>query len=318
MLLQRRRRNNVTPVLLLAGHWLELAGYLLLLARWPSIALTAAVTLLVAVKCRHFQEISHFGIHVALCRSRRLGDVLTEFAAQGPLALATVEDRRESHVRRHHPNANVPGVDPNLDDLVRAGMHPGCSRLELLRANVFPLTPNGVATTVRTIAGNLWPSPALWWRPVMLAGTLAVVTVAAGVPGLLAVVLARLLCYPQLAWMSLLVEHRWFTATPRSGRPIEVEARRCVRVLRGRPVSGIFARITWLPYGDLFHFAHSVYPTVRWNYLPNLERIIGLPEFAPRHVWFGGGSVVEALRRTLAVAQKAAPRAASLTALERM
>jgi fatty acid desaturase len=257
------------------------------------------VSMLTAVKCRHFQEISHFGIHIALCRNRRLGDLLTEFAAQGPLALATVDDRRDTHVRRHHPNANVPGADPNLAELSQAGMYPGCSRGEFLRATVFPFTPLGMVATVHTLWHNLRPRAGTWWRLPMLAVTLAVVLVLSGPLGLAALAIGRLLCYPQLAWMSLLVEHRWFSATPRRGRPIEVEARRCVRALWGRPWSQSLARVTWLPYGDLFHFAHSVYPTVRWNYLPNVERIIGLPDFTPAHLWRGPASVVSALRRTL-------------------
>jgi fatty acid desaturase len=306
MHLQRSRRNDVTPVLLLAGHWLEFTGILFLLARWPSAAMAAVVALLTAVKCRHLQEISHFGIHLALCRSKRWGDALTEFVAQGPLGLATVADRRETHVRRHHPNANVPGADPNLDDLVRAGLYTGCSRREFLRATVFPLTPRGVAVTLRTIWYNISHGPSAWWRPVLMAVTLVATFLIAGPLGLTAVVAGRLLCYPQLAWMSLLVEHRWFSPTPRKGRPLLVEASRCVRILYTRPLSAMFARLTWLPYGDLFHFAHSVYPTIRWNYLPNVERIVGFPEFTPRQVWLGRSSVIDALRRTLRPAPKRA------------
>jgi fatty acid desaturase len=296
--LQRRRRNNLTPVLVLTGHWLEVAGYLLFLSRTESIPWTLVVAGLVAIKCRHFQEISHFGIHSALCRSRRMGDVLIEFAAQGPLALATVDDRRESHVRRHHPNANVPGLDPNLDDLLRAGLTPGCSRRRFIGALVYPFSFSGLARTGTTVWSNLQPRAGSWWRLPLTAAFFTAVYFMSGLPGVAAITIARAVLYPQLAWMSLLAEHRWFADTPRRGRPIEVEAARCVRVLRGRPVLELIARTSWLPYGDLFHFVHSTYPTIRWNYLPTMERLIGLPQFTPANIFSGHSSLIAMLYRS--------------------
>ncbi|MFG2895371.1 hypothetical protein [Streptomyces sp. NPDC048248] len=47
---------------------------------------------------------------------------------------------------------------------------------------------------------------------------LAAAYLAGGWPGLVCgVLIPRLLLYPQLAWMPLLVEHTWFDAEPRTG-----------------------------------------------------------------------------------------------------
>jgi fatty acid desaturase len=296
--LQRSRRNNVTPVLLMAGHWLEIGGILLLAGR-PGLLPPVAAVMLLAVKGRHLQEVSHFGVHTALAANRRLGDLLTEFTAQGPMILATVGNRRESHVRLHHPHATIIGVDPNLTELTAAGMFPGCSPASFVRALVYPVTPRGL---MATLSG-------LWWNGLAFRSTtrsrLPLVLALSGSAYLLggwraivAVAVARLALYPLMAWFSLLVEHRWFNAEPCRGRPIEVETRRCVRVWAQRSVLALVARAIFLPYGDLYHFAHSVYPTIRWNYLPTVEGIVGMPWFAPRNVFVGDGSVLGQLFRT--------------------
>jgi fatty acid desaturase len=296
--LQRGRRNDITPLLLLVGHWLEISGILLFAGR-PGLLPPTVAAVLLAIKGRHLQEVSHFGVHGALAAHRRLGDILTEFAAQGPLVLATVGNRRESHVRLHHPNATVPGVDPNLAELAAAGMVPGCSLASFARAVLYPITPSGLLTTLS----------GLWWNGFALrASTRLRLPLVLGVSGaayllsawraLAVLAVARLALYPLMAWFSLLIEHRWFSAEPWRGRPIEVEARRCVRVWDGRPVAALVARGTVLPYGDLYHFAHSVYPTMRWNYLPTVERIVGTPQFVPRNALLGAGSVVGQLFST--------------------
>ncbi|MFG2678369.1 hypothetical protein [Streptomyces sp. NPDC048392] len=112
--------------------------------------------------------------------------------------------------------------------------------------------------------------------------------------------LPRLLLYPQLAWMSLLVEHRWFDPEPVTGPPAAVEAGRCLRLYPHNTVLALLARGTWLPYGDLYHFAHSAHPAVRWNYLPALERSLGGPAYRPRALLLGESAVLRRHRRALA------------------
>lgn len=296
---QRARRNDVTPILLLVGHWSEIVGYLLACTR-PGPLIVPVVVLALAVKARHLQEVSHFGVHGSLCRRRRLGDLLAEVGAQGPLVLATVDNRRESHVRQHHPNAAVPGLDPNLAELSRAGFRPGCTGSEFRRGLFFPITPAGVQATVQSMWSNGFSAQAPRRRLVIVAAVCGVALLIGGVPALAALALARLVIYPQMAWFSLLVEHQWFAFAGQRGRPRDVESRRCVRIYPGRIILSTMVRLTVLPFGDLFHFAHSVHPAMRWNYLPAAERLIGLPTAAPARVFFGESSLVATLRRSLA------------------
>src|SRR5438045_3363312 len=91
--LQRETSNNVTPALLMAGHWIEIAGWWALGASVGSW-LWVVVVLVIAGKFRQLQELSHFGVHRSLCRGPRIGDALIEFGAHAPLALQTVSARR--------------------------------------------------------------------------------------------------------------------------------------------------------------------------------------------------------------------------------
>lgn len=111
---------------------------------------------------------------------------------------------------------------------------------------------------------------------------------AAGWPALLfGWIVPRLLLYPLLSWMSLLAEHRWFDAAqvPPQATNETVEAGRCLRLYRRNRVLELIARGTWLPYGDLFHFAHSTHPAVRWNYLPRLDALLAAPVRTPKDSW---------------------------------
>jgi hypothetical protein len=86
-----------------------------------------------------------------------------------------------------------------------------------------------------------------------------------------------------------------------------VEAARCLRLYPQSAALALLARGTWLPYGDLFHYAHSAHPAVRWNYLPTLERIIGLPHYTPSGLLAGSSAVIGHHRQALREPASAAP-----------
>ncbi|MGW7620744.1 fatty acid desaturase [Streptomyces antimycoticus] len=299
--LQRRRATNWTPTLLLTGQWVQIAGWWLLAVHGPLAA--AAAALGVAVQFRHLQEISHFAVHGVLARTRRANQLLAEVFAHHPLGLIPVPERRRLHVRDHHPNAARPGIDPNLAELHQAGLRPGTSRARFARAVVYPLTWRGIHGT----AANLRHSGS-WHRTAAIGLVLGAAYLTGGWPALVCgVLIPRLLLYPQLAWLSLINEHTWFDPEPRTGSPAWVEAGRCLRLYPHNRALARLAAATWLPYGDLHHYAHSAHPAVRWNYLPALERHLTQPHFTPDSFLTGPRSVIAHHRRALAIQTTAGP-----------
>ncbi|MEU3356123.1 fatty acid desaturase [Streptomyces sp. NPDC037389] len=285
--LQRARANDWTPALLLVGQWVQIAGWWLLAGHGPVAAVVAVVG--VAVQFRHLQEVSHFAVHGVLARSARVNRVLAEALVHLPLGLVPVAVRRRRHVRDHHPNATL-AADPNLAELRDAGLVPGASRLRFVLALLFPLTPRGIRATVTGIAANLRRSPG---RAAVVAAVLAAAFLVGGPAALVCGVLVpRLLLYPLLAWGSLIVEHTWFDPEPRTGSPAWVEAGRCMRLYPYQRLLAALAVVVWLPYGDLYHYAHSAHSSVRWNYLSALERHLAPPHFMPAALLWGPGSVV--------------------------
>ena len=79
--------------------------------------------------------------------------------------------------------------------------------------------------------------------------------------------------YPQLAWISQIVEHRWFVE-------FESEPNKHKReLIIGRPteykgISGFFIRACIFPFGDSFHLAHSLFQYARYNYLKTINEIL--------------------------------------------
>ncbi|WP_246096002.1 hypothetical protein [Streptomyces botrytidirepellens] len=61
----------------------------------------------------------------------------------------------------------------------------------------------------------------------------------------------------------LVLGARWFDPEPRTGSPAWVEAGRCLRLYPNNRLLARLAAATWLPYGDLHHYAHSAHPSVR-------------------------------------------------------
>ncbi|MER6563561.1 fatty acid desaturase [Streptomyces sp. NPDC001027] len=295
--LQRIRSNNLTPTLLLVGQWTQISGWWLLAAQ--NLLGATVCALAIAVHFRHLQEISHFAVHGVLARGRHANLLLAEVFAHHPLALAPAAVRRDKHVRDHHPNATL-DTDPNLAELQAAGLRPGVAPTRFLRALIFPLTPTGAMTTVREIGRNLSQRSGRWHRLAGAAATPALAYTIGGWPALLAgVLIPRLLLYPQFAWLSLINEHTWFDPDPRTGSPAWVEAGRCLRLYPTNRTLTTLAALTWLPYGDLHHYAHSAHPGIRWNYLPALERHLAAPHFTPNALLFGPDSVTQRHRQAL-------------------
>ncbi|MER6394067.1 fatty acid desaturase [Streptomyces sp. NPDC001523] len=309
--IQRSHANDWTPTLLLVGQWIQIAGYWRLASQGPWAAAVAAVG--VAVQFRHLQEISHHAVHGVLARTRRTNRLLAEAFAHYPLGLPPEPVRRQRHVRDHHPQATL-ASDPNLAELAAAGLRPGITGTRFALALVHPLTPQGIRTTSRTLTAGLQPGPGRWDRTAAPIAVLAAAYLTGGWTAALAgALLPRLLLYPLLAWWSLLVEHTWFDPDHRTGTPAETEAGRCLRLYPGNRLLAGLATATWLPYGDLHHYAHSAHPGLRWNYLSALEQHLPAPHFTPAALFLGPHSATRRHHRALTVQARdnehqAAPR----------
>ncbi|WP_030299046.1 fatty acid desaturase [Streptomyces katrae] len=287
--LQRARANDITPALLLAGQWVQIIGWWLLAGQGPLGATTAALG--IAVQFRHLQEISHHAVHGVLARTRRANTLLAEVFAHLPLGLVPVPVRKQRHVRDHHPHATQ-ATDPNLADLADAGLRPGISPRRFALALVHPLTPAGLTATVAALVNALRPDAGRYGRLLIFFCVPAAAYLTAGwTAALFGWLIPRLLLYPLLAWLSLVVEHTWFDPEHRTGTTAEVEAGRCLRLYPRSRFLAAFATSTWLPYGDLHHYAHSAHSSLRWNYLPALERHLAPPHFTPAGLFFRLDSV---------------------------
>ncbi|WP_405937488.1 fatty acid desaturase [Streptomyces sp. NBC_00726] len=295
MALQRSRATAWAPALLLLGEWIQIVGWWLLADAEPVLAALTAVA--VGVHFRHLQEISHFAVHGVLARGRRANVLLAEVFVHLPMALGPVGQRRTRHVRDHHPNATVRGVDPNFEELRFAGLVQGAGKGAVTRAAVFPLTARGLWGTL-TGMGRALAGPG---RAAAVLVTAMAAYAVGGWLGLVAgLVVPRLWLYPQFAWLSLLGEHTWFDPERRTGNRTEIEAGRCLRLYPESAVMSAVAAVTWLPYGDLHHYAHSAHPAVRWNYLPAVERGLAPPHCTPPALLIGADSLLARHRRALA------------------
>lgn len=237
--------------------------------RFDNLLVWAALSIVAAATMRGFQEISHYALHGSLVPDRSFGLALADICAQAMLIKPHIGQRVQTHVILHHPNVNDEAVDPNIQDYIRLGFQPPMSNLRFLHWIIYPLSPHGIYASmserlqvIRT--GN----------PLRLLAPLAMIyliSLCGGFASVFFVYLIPLLTlYPWFAWLSQLVEHRWFTGGKHS-RAGEYSSGRTL-ILRGVP--GILTKWLILPFGDAYHLAHSLYPTIRWNYLSSIHFIL--------------------------------------------
>ena len=177
--------------------------------------------------------------------------------------------RYATHVVSHHPNVNDPSKDPNVMEFIALGFTPPISVARFLLLITYPVTPFAIIRRVRSALASLRVDPGL--RTAQVLTIWASIAVVGGPSACLWLYfLPVMVVHPWLAWISQLVEHRWFLrTTPRwqheysSGRSLELSG-----------LIGEIARALVLPFGDSFHLAHSLYPAVRWNYLRRLDRVL--------------------------------------------
>ena len=182
---------------------------------------------------------------------------------------ATIQARAKHHVQEHHPHVNDPARDPNLIEYVELGFNPPLRAPAFLRLVFFPVTPRGLAATVRSTWAHLRAAPA---RIVIAASLLvgALALVGGATAAVVCYAIPLFVVYPLLSWWSQLVEHRWFRSRPASGSDREYASGRVLNVSR---LTRWCLEASVLPFGDSLHLAHSMYPGVRWNHLGFLHAV---------------------------------------------
>lgn len=270
-----RARDGVFAPLPFLWCWLDLVLLLrvgVALDRWP---VWCAVMVVAAGRMRALQEIGHNAVHCALCRSRAWQWFLSNVFFQFPLMKRDMHSRFITHVKEHHRSPNKPDKDPNLKRIIEGGMRPGISPLEFYLRLLYPLTPHGFWVNLRTSLVNSTKGNVSWraaaTRVISVAALWSALWWAGGTTGFLVGFLVPLFTlYPLYSWISILVEHRWFCSDEDATGRWQMECVNC-RPTAFPGLSGWFVGALIFPLSDKYHLAHSLYPYVRWDYLPEID-----------------------------------------------
>lgn len=262
--------------------WLDIVVGVLIAAWLDHPAGWAGLTVWVGGRMRALQEVGHNAVHRALCNEPGytpggrypfqwwLSDIFYQFVVfKGDMA-----SRKVTHVERHHRQPNHPNLDPNRARVQEGGMVAPLTITRFYSRLFFPLSLAGLWNTLVTLGRGFRVNrnrTAVALRVTTVAAVAAVLFATGGWPGVVFGWLAPLVTtYPVFAWVALLAKHRWFLSAS-AARPRDQE------YVAGRPtdypgLAGVLVRLFVSPMSDAYHLAHSLYPTVRWNYLPAIDQ----------------------------------------------
>lgn len=263
--------------------WLDIVAAVLLASIYSTPLMWLGVVLWSGGRMRALQEFGHNAVHFALCRHHAwqwwLGNVFYQF----PIFKRDMRSRHQAHTIEHHRHPNHPQLDPNRARVHAGGYVAGLSPVGFYRLLLYPLTPAGAWVNLSTMVRNSLLNHSRVTTVIRWLSVMAVAALLYWAGGWKGVVFGWLLplltSYPVYAWVSLLTEHRWFIeGSSRDRRDLEY--------LAGRPtdyfgLSGWMVRVFIAPTSDAYHLAHSLYPGVRWNYLPAIDRHLKIHE--PRY-----------------------------------
>jgi fatty acid desaturase len=266
--------------------WFEI-GAAVLFFRWTEFNVFAGILLacVAAGRMRALQETGHNALHSALCPSKRFQWFLSNTFFQFPTFKRDMDSRFITHVKEHHPNADIPGKDPNLRRVIKSGMVPGITTMQFILALAHPVTPRGLS---ETIIGNLRDSskensglPVILHRIVVTVAVVLLYLWLGGWQGwLVGHILPAFAVYPLFAWWSLLSKHRWHTDYD----PTQDRKEHDFEHGRATDFSGLTGsvqRYLFFPMSDAYHLAHHIYPYVRSEYMPVVDRQLKIQE--PRY-----------------------------------
>lgn len=306
--LEHRRFDDIFAVFPFLWSYLLIAAAVLLFGQTDSLIVKILLVLFVTGRFRSLQEAGHFAVHGSLCKRMKLGLFLANIFYQFPAFMPEASIRREIHVRQHHHSVNMPH-DPDLKEMLDRNFRPGISHYQFWLGVFYPVTPGGIRDRLVECAGNVWAdrkSPIIFLRLfVVLSITLIFMYFGLYQEFILLYVVPVLITYPLFYWIAHISLHRWFEHCPTD---ISYEDR---ELQLGRPtefpgVVGFIVRHNIFPLGDSYHLAHSLFPTVRWTHLPQVDRIMKThcAKYSidmTRNLFItsrGGQSIISALKKT--------------------
>jgi fatty acid desaturase len=279
-----KKYDEVLAPLPFIWTWIEIVLPVMLAASWDNPLGWLLLAVWVGGRFRALQEFGHNAVHFALCRSRGWQWTLADFFFQAPAFKTDIYDRQIRHTRQHHRNPNDPERDPNRRRVRDGGMVPPLMPWQFYLRLLNPLRPSAVAGRLAQLYRDSLVNHrrrTIVLRVLSLATSTTVLVAAGGWKGVAFGWLVPLATtYAVFVWLALLAEHRWFVDGPRPNDRMSIEFQ------AGRPtdytrLSGAVVRVLVSPTSDAYHLAHSLYPAIRWNYLPAIDRALKIAE--PRY-----------------------------------
>lgn len=272
----RENLDNFIGVLPYIWTYLMIIATAILFHMSDSIALDVLLILFITGRYRSLQEIGHQAVHGALMPNRKLAMKITDYFYQYPLFMVDAKQRRITHVKIHHNTVNMEH-DPDLAEMRDVGFKPGITRFQFLLGVIYPLTPKGIMQRLKECSKMLLQSEkgmVHWPRTLITAAIVFLFSYFGFYWELIFLyVVPVLFTYPLFYWIAHIALHRWYKECDDNIAYHERE------LILGRPtvfkgITGFIVKHNIFPVGDSYHLAHSLFPSVRWNHLPSVDRLL--------------------------------------------
>lgn len=273
--LGHKRYDNIIGIFPFIWTYLYIASAVILFDMVQTLIIKFILILFVSGKMRTLQEIGHFAIHGSLCPKKELGLFLTNILYQYPTFMPSAEKRLVIHCQIHHRSVNM-NNDPDLIELVDKGLKPGITVSKFWYCVFYPLTCKGIISRILE-CGSYFTKFSFTSDYIMRLTCITIIVLIFLHLKLYSAfiflyLVPLLIFYPFFYWLAHLALHRWFEPCDEQiiykrelavGRPMEFQG-----------LIGFFIRHTIFPLGDSYHLAHSLFPTVRWNYLFCIDKLL--------------------------------------------
>lgn len=278
-----KKLDNYFALLPFIWSWLLIIATVLLFHEVNSITIRFILILFVTGRMRSLQEIGHFAVHGALCPNMKWGMFLANIFYQFPMFMPEATARRKTHVFEHHSRVNMPN-DPDLKELIYKKFVPGISNTKFWIGLFYYLTPKGILERCKECLGYLLADKNNYKFYLRILCVTAIIGISISFKLYNELIFLYfvpiLITYPTAYWLAHVALHRWFVDCTDE---IEYHQR---ELEIGRPtdfkgVLGFIIKYNLFPIGDSYHLAHSLFPIVRWTYLPQIDKI--LKQYCPKY-----------------------------------